>query len=60
MKLEIGDYIVKKFKTLNECSDLGKEDLREYLNTLAEELLEEYYLDNKEENEKFDEDENDE
>ena len=52
MKLEIGDYIVKKFKTLNECSDLGKEDLREYLNT--------YYLDNKEENEKFDEDENDE
>ena len=60
MKLEIGDYIVKKFKTLNECSDLGKEDLREYLNTLAEELLEEYYLDNKEEDEKFDEDENDE
>lgn len=60
MKLEIGDYIVKKFKTLNECSDLGKEDLREYLNTLAEELLEQYYLDNKEENEKFDEDENDE
>ena len=60
MKLEIGDYIVKKFKTLNECSDVGKEDLRDYLNTLAEELLEEYYLDNKEENEKFDEDENDE
>lgn len=60
MKLEIGDYIVKKFKTLNECSDLGKEDLREYLTTLAEELLEEYYSDNKEENEKFNEDENDE
>jgi hypothetical protein len=36
MKLEIGDYIVKKFKTLDECSDLGKEDLKEYLTTLAE------------------------
>ena len=60
MKLEIGDYIIKKFKTLNECSDLGKEDLREYLNTLAEELLEEYYLDNKEENEKFNGEEDDE
>lgn len=60
MKLEIADYIVKKFKTLNECSDLGKEDLKEYLTTLAEELLEEYYLDNNEENEKFNEDENDE
>jgi hypothetical protein len=60
MKLEIGDYIVKKFKTLNECSDLGKEDLREYLSALAEELLEEYYLDNKEENEKFNGEEDDE
>lgn len=60
MKLEIADYIVKKFKTLNECSDLGKEDLKEYLTTLAEELLEEYYLDNEEENEKFNEDESDE
>jgi molybdenum-dependent DNA-binding transcriptional regulator ModE len=60
MKLEIGDYIVKKFKTLDECGDLGKEDLKEYLTTLAEELLEEYYLDNKEENEKFNEDEDDE
>jgi hypothetical protein len=42
MKLDISEEIVKKFKSLNECCDFGKEELREYLNELAEELLMDY------------------
>ena len=35
MKLDISEEIVKKFKSLSECCDFGKEELREYLNELA-------------------------
>ncbi len=42
MKLDISEEIVKKFKSLNECCDFGKEELREYLTELAEELLIDY------------------
>jgi len=42
MKLDISEEIVKKFKSLSECCDFGKEELREYLNELAEELLIDY------------------
>jgi len=42
MKLDISEEIVKKFKSLSECCDFGKEELREYLNELAEELQSEY------------------
>lgn len=45
MKLEIGEDIVKKFRSLNECCDFGKDELKEYLNELTEELLESYLSD---------------
>ena len=45
MKLEISDDIVKKFKSLNECCDFSKDELKEYLNELTEELLEDYLSD---------------
>jgi bifunctional DNA-binding transcriptional regulator/antitoxin component of YhaV-PrlF toxin-antitoxin module len=50
MKIELGTYIVKKLKTLEEFNDLGKDDLKESVTELIEELLEEYANDNASDN----------
>jgi HEPN domain-containing protein len=54
MKIELSSSIAKKLKTLDEFSDLGRDELKENVTELIEELLEQYindnYSDNKNEN----------
>lgn len=46
MKIELGLHIIKRLKTLDEFSDLGRDELKESITELVEELLEEYANDN--------------
>lgn len=46
MKIELGLHIVKRLKTLDEFSDLGRDELKENITELVEELLEQYANDN--------------
>ena len=46
MKIELSLNTAKKLKMLDEFSDLGRDELKENVTELIEELLEEYINDN--------------
>jgi hypothetical protein len=47
MKIELSSNIAKKLKMLDEFSDLGRDELKENVIELVEELLEQYIEDNR-------------
>jgi hypothetical protein len=46
MKIELGTHIIKRLKMLDEFSDLGRDELKDSVNELIEDLLEGYVTDN--------------
>ena len=40
MKIELGTHIIKRLKMLDEFSDLGRDELKDSVNELIEDLLE--------------------
>jgi len=46
MKIELGTHIIKRLKMLDEFSDLGRDELKDSVNELIEDLLEGYVIDN--------------
>lgn len=46
MKIELDAHIIKRLKMLDEFADLGREELKEGVIELIEELLEDYADDN--------------
>jgi metal-responsive CopG/Arc/MetJ family transcriptional regulator len=47
MKIELSVNIAKRLKMLDEFSDLGRDELKENVIELVEELLEQYIEDNR-------------
>ena len=46
MKIELGTHIIKRLKMLDEFSDLGRDELKDGVSELIEDLLEAYVSDN--------------
>lgn len=46
MKIELGTHIIKRLKMLDEFSDLGRDELKDGVSELIEDLLEAYVNDN--------------